>query len=202
MTGIPFRGLPDEDNDRHGIYLARIPSGTPGDSSTKDVLVKFTAKYNEIAHRLLANQNPPLAPALYSCTPVIGGLYMVVMEYESNASPLHRFILPPGSPLPDPPSPEVLRRDLTKALNLPHGQDLVFCDLRSANIPYSPKDERSLLVDFDGVGKHGESRYSPCLNTELGLGVDRWQIMEKSHDLMNLERVMEWLHVNLQASKS
>ena len=42
-----------------------------------------------------------------------------------------------------------------------------------------------------GVGKHKEDRCSPCLNTELGLGVDSWQVMEKSNDRANLERVME-----------
>ena len=42
-----------------------------------------------------------------------------------------------------------------------------------------------------GVDKHKEDRYFPCLNTELGLGVDKWQVMEKLNDRANLERVME-----------
>jgi len=52
---------------------------------------------------------------------------------------------------------------------------------------------RTFLVDFDGVGKHGIDRYSPCLNVELGLGVGGWQIMEKSHDESNLEQIVERL---------
>ena len=57
----------NEDNARHGIYLARMSSIDPtGDTSTKIVLVKFTAKYNEVAHRLLADHDPPLAPILSS----------------------------------------------------------------------------------------------------------------------------------------
>lgn len=58
------------------------------------------------------------------------------------------------------------------------------------NALYLPKDDRA-LIDFDGVGKNKEDRYSPCLDIHLGLGVDRWQIIEKSHDVANLERVMK-----------
>ena len=115
---------------------------------------------------------------------------MVVMEYMSNAKTLDGcFESFPLSPLPDAGA---LRRDLTKALNLLHERNFVFGDLWELNILYSPEDNRAFLVDFDGVGKHKEDRYSPCLNTKLGLGVDRWQVMEKSHDRANLERVMGW----------
>ena len=191
VDGTPLSEV-DEDNARHGIYLARMPSIDPtGDASTKIVFVKFTAKYNEVAHRLLAEHDPPLAPILYHCVRVIGGLYMVVMECMSNTKTLHGFFASsPPSPLPDA---SAVRRDLTKALGLLHERNFVFGDLRPLNILYSPEDNRAFLVDFDGVGKHREDRYSPCLNTELGLGVDRWQVMEKSHDRANLERVMEWL---------
>jgi len=80
VDGTPLSEV-NEDNARHGIYLARMPSvASTGDTSTKIVLVKFTAKYNEVAHRLLADHDPPLAPILYHCMRVIGGLYMVVME--------------------------------------------------------------------------------------------------------------------------
>ncbi|KAF9644463.1 hypothetical protein BDM02DRAFT_3121907 [Thelephora ganbajun] len=51
----------DEENGRHAMYHAWMEMET----ETKVVFVKFAAKYNEGAHRLLANQNPPLAPALY-----------------------------------------------------------------------------------------------------------------------------------------
>ena len=189
--GTPLAEV-DEDNECHGIYLARMPSGaSTDDASIKVVLVKFTARYNEVAHCLLADHDPSLAPALYHCVRVIGGLYMVVMEYMSNAKTLHRFFT--QSPLPPLPSVETVRRDLTKALELLHGRDLVFGDLRGLNILYSAEDNRAFLVDFDGVGKHEEDRYSPCLNTELDLGVDKWQVMEKSHDCANLERVIGWL---------
>ena len=62
----------DDENERHGMYLAR-------NTSNEVVLVKFAAKYNEEAHRLLADQD--LAPKLYFYARVIGDMHMVVMEY-------------------------------------------------------------------------------------------------------------------------
>ena len=183
----------DADNERHATYLAEWPGGPAGD---KTVVVKFTPKYNEDAHSLLANNTPPLAPALHSCTRVIGDLYMVVMEYlmdtDTDVKPLYDFF-PQSSPHPHPPDTEVVQRDLTKALDLLHDKGLVFGDLRQANVLYSPKDGgRTYLVDFDGVGEDGKDRYSPGLNTKLGLGVERWQVMEKSHDRSNLDRIVQW----------
>ena len=56
-----------------------------------------------------------------------------------------------------------------------------------------------LLVDFDDVGRDGEDRYSACLDCTVGLGVDKWQIMEMAHDVRNLNRLMEhsgWMSRN------
>jgi len=36
-----------------------------------------------------------------------------------------------------------------------------------------------------------KTKKTDTLNTELGLGVDRWQMMMKSHDRANLERIVE-----------
>ena len=58
---------------------------------------------------------------------------------------------------------------------------------------YLPKDDRAFLIGFDGVGKYGNDKYSACLDITLGLGGERWQIMEEPHDRANLERVMKWL---------
>jgi len=116
-------------------------AASAGDASTKVVLVKFTAKYNEAGHRLLADHDPPLAPILHHCMRVIGGLYMVVMEYMSNAKTLLGcFASYPLSPLPDA---GVVRRDLTKALGLLHERNFMFGDLRPLNVLYSPEDSRA-----------------------------------------------------------
>ena len=189
-SGIPL-SIVDEDNECHGIYLAKRTCSSTDDSSAEVVLVKFTSTYGQSAHRLLAEQDPPLAPALYSCNRVIGGLYMVVMEYLPDASPLHRFF--PPSPVPYSLKAEVIREALKKALELLHARDHVFGDLREPNVLYSHEGDRVFLVDFDWVGKHQESRYSPCLNPGANLGVKAWQVMEKVHDEANLQRLMTWL---------
>jgi serine/threonine protein kinase len=120
---------------------------------------------------------------------------MVVMDCIPDAHSLHHFFLSPSAPLPDPPSAKVVRQDLTKALDLLHGRDFVFGDLRPPNVLYSPRRDCAFLIGFDGVGKHMKDRYPTSLNTELkrDLGVRGWQIMEKSHDRANMERVVDWL---------
>ena len=58
---------------------------------------------------------------------------------------------------------------------------------------YLEEEGRALLVDFDNVGRDGKDRYSACLNPDAGLGMDRLQIMEKSHDTENMGRLMDRL---------
>lgn len=198
-SGIPLTEV-NEANRHHGMHLARMPGfhASAGGASTKTVLVKFTENYNEDAHRLLTDKNLPLAPALYHSMRVVGGLYMVVMEYVSSAKDLHRFFVPPHlSPLLDV---DAIRRDLTRALDLLHRKNFVFGDLRPPNVLYSPEENRAFLIDFDWVGKHEEERYPTCLDTGgPGLGVHQWEIMKKSHDRVNSERLMGWLSGELAA---
>ena len=184
VNGAPLSTI-EPDDERHALYLAKMPG------IERDVLVKFTAKYNEAAHRLLAKQDPPLAPTLHSCTRVVGDLYMVVMDYISASSPLPRFFQPPA--LARSVNAQVVKKGLTEALRLLHEQDLVFGDLRTLNILYSHESDRIFLVDFDWVGKHGKDRYSTCLNPEVNPRVGRWAVMKKSDDEESLDEVMEWL---------
>ena len=182
----------DEDNERHGMYLARMQV----DGSTQEVFVKFAAKYHGGAHRLLAGQTPPLAPTLHFCARVIGDVYMVVMEYipQSKGRPIHEYSSGPALPQN---LTEIVERDVSTALDLLHGQDLVFGDLREPNLLYlaDPDGGRILLVDFDAVGLDGEARYSACLNpnADYCAGVDRGQIMKKKHDRDNLKELLERL---------
>ena len=54
---------------------------------------------------------------------------------------------------------------------------------------------RALLIDFDRVGHDGGDRYSASLNPgpDVGLSVARLQIMGKSHDTENFERLVDRL---------
>ena len=184
VCGTPLVTI-NPDDERHALYLARMPG------IERDVLVKFAVRYNERAHRLLAECDPPLAPTLHYCIPVIGGLKMVVMDYVSDSSPLPRFFVPPA--LPRSIDAQVVKKGLTEALRLLHEKDLVFGDLRTLNILYSHESDRIFLVDFDWVGKHGEDRYSTCLNPEVNPRVTRWGVMKKSDDEESLDDVMNWL---------
>ena len=184
----------DEDNERHAMYLARmrINTSTQAEATTQNVFVKFAVKYHEAAHRLLADQNPPLAPALHFCARVVGDMYMVVMEYIPQS--VGRSVDPhvSGPALPQN-LPQVVRQDVSKALGLLHGENWVFGDLREPNLIYLPDSDsdggRVLFVDFDAVGPDGEARYSACLNPKAGFcaSVQRGQIMKKEHDWENLE---------------
>ena len=207
----------DKENERHAMYLAQMKSetsdqgktstkaetpietSTQPEVSTRTVFVKFAAQYNEDAHRLLADQNPPLAPALYFCAPVIGDMYMVVMEYISEARSHSVHTLSNGSPPPGE-LPELVKREVSKALHLLHDHDLVFGDLREPNLLYLPEGGgRVLLVDFDGVGRDNVDRYSACLNPGAGLSprIKRGQVMKKEHDFDSLELVVERLNDRL-----
>ena len=112
---------------------------------------------------------------------------MVVMDYIPMSKGQSLCAVPPSSPS----TLEVIQRGIGQALDLLHKEGLVFGDLRERNMLYLPEGEgRVLLVDFDGVGKDGEDRYSASLNPATELGVVRWQIMEKVHDRRNFEQLM------------
>ena len=197
-NGAPLLRI-DGENERHGMYLARmrIETLTQVETPTENVFVKFAVEYNEDAHRLLAEQDPPLAPALYFCARVIGDMYMVVMEYipESRGRPIGTF--PSSFPLPQN-LPELVKRDVSKALSLLHEQDLVFGDLREPNILYSSDSDggRVLLVDFDAVGRDGVARYPGLLSptARSDTGAKPRMVMKQEHDSENLQKVLENLH--------
>ncbi|KAF9779324.1 hypothetical protein BJ322DRAFT_1089798, partial [Thelephora terrestris] len=202
VTGKPLLEI-DEDNEPHAMYLARmqVKTSTQAKGSTHEVFVKFAPNYNEAAHRLLASQKPPLAPALHFCARVIGDMYMVVMEYipESRGRSADTKVYDYGPPLP-PNLPQIVQQEVHKALRLLHEQQLVFGDLREPNLLYLPESGgRILLVDFDMVGGDGEATYSACLNPKGGFapGVRRGQVMKKEHDFGNLQMVLERLRLAL-----
>ena len=145
--------------------------------------VKFAAKYNEGAH-LPASQDPRLAPAVHFCTLVVGDICMEHVP-QSKGQSLH------ADPPPPQPVLEAVHQGVAKALDLLHEKDPVFGDLREPNVLYLPEGGgRVLLVDFDAVGRDGMDRFSACLNPEAGLGVVRWQIVERAHNCENLKRLV------------
>ena len=172
-------------------YIDRLAVDDPGKAVYKafakemnlTVTVKFTAKYNQDAHRRLAEVG--LAPKLWFCERIadVGGLYVVVMDYVEH---------PPYSGLDDITS---LRSDypgvihsLRRAVQLLHEDDLVFGDLRKPNILVCGKgsDASVMLVDFDWCGKEGEARYPSDIllqgRSSWHDGVERGGLIKRKHD--------------------
>ncbi len=177
--GHPISALVDLGNVCTTMYTATL------NDTNQEVIVKFTARYNEAAHRLLAEAR--LAPRLHFCGRIVGELYMVVMDRVDGKSiwQLQQDKMP---------VPAIVSHKVEEAVRLLHEKDIVFGDLRDPNILYVAPEGHVFLVDFDWPGKDGESRYPATLN--LGSDGKTWaeevspySIMHKAHDLWQLGRL-------------
>ncbi|KAF8623060.1 hypothetical protein AX15_006528 [Amanita polypyramis BW_CC] len=165
-----------------GDATTTMYTATLGDTN-EEVIVKFTARYNKVAHRLLAMAK--LAPKLHFCDRVIGDLYMVIMERVNGKSiwQLQEEKIP---------LPATISEEVGKAIRLLHENNIVFGDLRDPNILYDEIEGRIVLVDFDWPGQDGESRYPATLNPSNAWEeeVSPYSIMRKAHDLWQVERLV------------
>ncbi|KAF8962089.1 hypothetical protein BDZ97DRAFT_1156495 [Flammula alnicola] len=175
-AGQPTSAIVDLGNTTSAMYIATLSE------TGQEVIVKFTARYNEAAHRLLAEAQ--LAPRLHFCQRVIGDLYMVVMDRVDGKSIWQ--LQEDKTPLP-----AIILKMVEDAVRLLHEHDIVFGDLHDPNILYVESEGRVVLVDFDWAGKDGESRYPATLNPDNGWAeeVSPYSIMHKAHDLWQLERL-------------
>jgi len=166
---------------RKPIFLAQL------DDETK-VVVKFVQTYSSVGHKLLAAEE--LAPRLLYCgvgdpsARFFGQMKMVVMEYIEGLTAydaMKKGKLGLG-----------VYESVERGLELLHGKDLVFGDLRTANIIIKQsKDGQDLvaLVDFDWCSIEGQGRYPPNLNqsaTSWHAEVEGNGVMRKVHDLVLL----------------
>ncbi|KAL7277910.1 hypothetical protein ACG7TL_008860 [Trametes sanguinea] len=165
-------GKSSVDDFQRSLFRARL-NGT-------EVLVKFCFRYGESAHRLLAEHDPPLAPRLYACAPLVGGAIMVVMA-----------IVPGGNtawkqyglgPLPDS-----VVRDIEGALKVLEQKGLVHGDVRRPNVVTIQRVDGTtggMLIDFDWSGKHGEVYYPSLLNQDVSWqqGIAPGQPIRSEHD--------------------
>ncbi|KAL5480146.1 hypothetical protein ACEPAI_1416 [Sanghuangporus weigelae] len=166
----------DDEHNAKAMFLAKLQE--------KDVLVKFTHRYNDEAHRTLDSERR--APALHFVGDIVGGLKMVVMEYidgETVQDLKGRNRLLPAS----------ASKDFKRALELLHQQGIVHGDYRMPNLLV--KDGRGYVVDFDWCGKHSEARYPPTLNDFDNIawadGVARGSLMMKEHDCHLFSKLLE-----------
>jgi len=116
------------------------------------IAIKFTNRYNERGHRLLAKHG--LAPELLWVTDNFdarkcGYRVMVVMEFLEGYTADNCRAL-------DNSTLDTVHEDVRRAVEILHEANLVFGDLRRPNIMIV--DGRAKLVDFDWCGKDGVDR--------------------------------------------
>ncbi|KAF9552688.1 hypothetical protein CPC08DRAFT_714403 [Agrocybe pediades] len=184
LPSITYHGFISNETGAIVADLTQMNQGTTAryyatlEDDTK-VVVKLASRYNANAHKLLADAG--FAPALYFCEEVVGGAFMVVMEWV-DAKPLAGRI------------PPIVLDKVADAVEILHAKDIVFGDLREQNILYDASSRRLALVDFDWADKDGEGRYPPhVMISGLGLrwasGVEPFGVMMKEHDLWQIQRM-------------
>ena len=176
-AGQPTSGLVDLGNATTTMYTATL-------DTDREVIVKFTARYNEAAHCILADAQ--LAPTLHFCERVIGGLYMVVMDHVVGKSVWQLQE-------DDTPVPAIVSKRVDNAVRLLHDKDIVFGDLQDPNILYVDSDGSVALIDLDWAGTDGVSRYPATLNPANAWAEDvfPYGIMHKAHDIWQMERLAD-----------
>ena len=156
-------------------------------SASELIVVKFVHRYNKEAHELLAAKG--MVPKLLYCNkvgvrngdPSYDHLCMIVMDFVDGETVEKAETLPP-----------TLGQQIRDILAILHKADYVFGDLRGPNAMIT-KNNEVMFIDFDMVGKHGESTYhimmSPSIQWANGVA-DGLHIMRKEHDFEMLERLV------------
>ena len=175
-AGRPTSALVDLGNATTSMYTATLSD------TNQEVIVKFTARYNVVAHRLLADAD--LAPKLHFCERVVGDLYMVIMDCVDGTSVWQ--LQEDRKPVP-----AIVLEDVSRAVRILHEKDIVFGDLRDPNILYLESKIHAMLVDFDGCGQDGKDRYLATLNPNNAWAEDvsPYSIMHKAHDTWQLDQL-------------
>lgn len=162
------------------IFRARTSEGM-------DIVVKFVQRYNAEAHQKLASLG--LAPKLlFAGDESLGdGIRMIVMEYVPGDN-LYTYL----SGTTETAVIDSIRSDVEQALQVLHGDNIVFGDLRQPNVMVVGKEggkTGGMLVDFDWCGQDGIGRYPASMNDEIAwpAGVKRGGLMHVEHDVAMLE---------------
>ena len=149
---------------------------TVGSQGTMEVVVKFTRRYGMVGHTKLAEVS--LAPALRFCQQVPAvGMIVVIMDYVR------------GDTVQQGDLPKTWKEGLKKGLEVLHGFNLVFGDLRLPNLLMH--NGAIKFVDFDWCGEEGVARYPGdlCEGHDWHPDVGRNRFMKKEHDIYMLEKL-------------
>ncbi|QRV96255.1 Tyrosine kinase [Ceratobasidium sp. AG-Ba] len=176
VTEFTYTGYIDKSTSR--------PVFTALTKSKKDIIVKFSERYNIAAHRLLAEKR--LAPAVlfYGSPKHSQGLHCIIMERVPSVS-LHKWYTTHTTSV----GLEKAQKDVQTALETLHSKNWVFGDLRSPNVLIIGQEDstRGMLVDFDWCGQDGLDHYPATMNDDQTIdwpdGAERGGLMKKEHDL-------------------
>ncbi|KAL5537290.1 hypothetical protein ACEPAF_1113 [Sanghuangporus sanghuang] len=161
-------------------YLSRIEGNlvftaqTNGDPKEK-ICIKFTRRYSETAHRLLADHG--YTPQLRRVVPRPGNWLQVVMDY-SNYAPLSDAHL-------NSDEQEKVRSSVQRIVQVLHKNDIVHGDIREVNILIDKETLSVQLIDFDWAGTDGQARYPRQINTKSVRrphGASDGKLITKEHD--------------------
>ena len=165
------------------IFLAMTTDGAT-------VLVKFTRRYSEAAHRHCAEAG--VAPKLLGFRSLAAGWYMAVMEY---LGPEAYRVLEPS----DVSNNNLVAgtQDVVKIL---HDGGFVHGDIRHINMVTrrewtSSNDVQNLfLIDFDWAGLEGSVQYPPNINigsVKRHEGAMDGKLIRKAHDLFMVKHMFD-----------
>jgi hypothetical protein len=149
-----------------------------------DILIKFTRRYSELAHRLCAEKD--VAPKLHAVEHLAGGWMMVAMDYLDPQVYANLYAPPPSNP--------ALLEKIMEVVQILHSGGFVHGDIRGPNLMVSRTDagiiDKVMLVDFDWAGLDGEVQYPAHINPEnRPIGVSDGHTMEQKHDLQMVDYI-------------
>ncbi|CAG8487826.1 3297_t:CDS:2 [Paraglomus brasilianum] len=166
--------------------LLFIVQGQNEEFKDKLMIVKFTRKYCEDAHRYCAEKG--IAPECFAFNNLPGGWNIVVMEYLAEYQSLY-YILKN-----DRKNQKKLVQKAKAAARLMHKGGYVHGDFRTSNIMVSNDMEDMKIVDFDWSGRVGEALYPYFMSQDVPWhkDVDCGKPIIVEHDLDLLKRSMEF----------
>ncbi|KAF5340332.1 hypothetical protein D9611_007947 [Ephemerocybe angulata] len=149
-------------------------------------IVKFTKHYSEDMHNILAAEG--YAPKLYYCARVVGGVYMIVMEYVEGESIWEKSFAKKAIL-------DAVLEEVEAVLHILHGKGFVFviCGTRMLYVFLGLQIRLSLLTSIgpERHGKAGETRYPIMINLKNGWAdsVNPNGFIHKDHNLWQLNHL-------------
>ena len=170
------------------LYTIRLLFRVTDVRKRTPLIVKFTRRYSEAAHRYSAEKG--IAPALYAVEKLPGGWMMVVMEYLDPDS--YRTLRSSG---------DDLYARTSSALGIFHDGRFAHGDVRDENMMIQRQWTASetlpgvKFLDFDWAGESGKVVYPAHLNADLRRPKDAHEglAITQAHDKETLDFIFNKL---------